>query len=112
MLKKENRIKTEFFKEKLKKSKRKFTKNFICTVYKDKSLGNSKYAVSVSKKVEKSAVKRHFLKRKVFKVIQQYYPQFLEGSYIYIQIKSDIRNIEILEIFKELKQVLSKKNTL
>lgn len=57
----------------------------------------SRFAVVVSKKVAKSAIKRHFIKRRLFKAIKGNFESFPVGDYIVFANKN-ILDMEYSEI--------------
>jgi ribonuclease P protein component len=62
----------------------------LCKVLKGENLG---VAVSVSKKVAKSAVKRHFIKRKILRVLRDNQATLKANQMVFI-LRKDISNVD------------------
>lgn len=78
-----------------------------------KSLQNklnfSRFGVILGLKIEKSAVKRHFLKRRVFSIISKMDKElFFSGDYVIIAL-AEIKKASSLELEQELRKLLLKK---
>lgn len=76
-----------------------------------KALNNDflRFAVVVPKKVSKSAIKRHFLKRKIFNIIKENKGLFPVADYIIFLNKEilDMTNDQIVENIKNMAQKLA-----
>lgn len=81
------------------------SENFILRASKNK-LKNPRFSVVVPKKVEKGAVKRHFLKRKVVSVLKT--KKIKNGLDFVLYLKKDLKNKDLSEINKELDILLKK----
>ena len=96
---------SKFYKKGLKRS----SQFFLISLYKEKENTKNNFAVIISKKTFKTAVLRHKNKRRIYNIIRQLYPQFLEYNYIFITIKSDISEIKDSELKNELSYLILKK---
>jgi len=68
---------------------------------------DKRFAVAVSKKVEKSAFKRHFIKRKVMEALREESVHYPDGDYIIFVTKEMAGST--LPIIKELVEDLGKR---
>ena len=103
------KISSEEFTEFYRKSKRKFSKNFIISTISGEINEKPKCAVVISKKIAKTAVLRHKNKRKIYKILSQLYPQFSDLKYIFISLQKNIENISDSELENEISELLLKK---
>ena len=72
-------------------------------IFADNKRGFTRVAVVVSKKVEKSAVKRNLIRRRVYEAIRinfEYLPK--NRDYIFVVFNSDVRKMK----FSELEKIL------
>ncbi|MCR4334387.1 MAG: ribonuclease P protein component [Patescibacteria group bacterium] len=60
-----------------------------------------KYAVVISKKIEKSAVKRNLLKRRIFSILRDNIPESFNGAIIVFP-KKDSNKLSFSDLKKEL----------
>lgn len=66
-----------------------------------------KYAVVISKKIEKSAVKRNLLKRRIFSILRQEMPKSFNGAVV-IFPKKNYKDLSFSDIKKEILSLLQK----
>jgi ribonuclease P protein component len=68
----------------------------------------SKFAIVISKKTSKLAVKRHFLKRRVINIIKELLKENkVNNNYYIISIKNDLSEIPITDLKDELGKILN-----
>lgn len=72
------------------------------------NLNHSRFGVIISKKIEKSAVKRHFLKRYIYRAIKKNMNQVSFCSDCVIIALSDLKKASSLEIDKDLQNIFYK----
>lgn len=88
MLPRNQKIPSSFFSKK-KKQKCIFKSELIsCYQSTSLSLDQARFAVIVSKKRIKKAVNRNKVKRCIYSLIQEYYPQFCQNSYFIFRFNS------------------------
>jgi len=104
MLPKIQRIGTDRFGE-IMKNGRTVRSSVLYTRFEPNTI--KRFAVSVPKKVEKSAVKRHFIKRRVMAAIREESVHFPSGDYI-IFVTSEMKG-STLPVLKELLEDLGKR---
>jgi ribonuclease P protein component len=106
MLKKNNRIKSPIiFQKILNQGKRKDSQYFkIIFCKNDKKI--SRFAVIVSTKVHRLAVKRNFLKRRIKNILRELVSFLPRGIDILIIVKKNCFNINFKETRKQLKEFL------
>jgi ribonuclease P protein component len=107
MINKDQRIKSEYFDEILKKGKRFFSESFTCSVLKNEETDNSKFAVVVSKKVSKLAVKRNILRRRMFALLSKQKESFPTPYFFVFFIKD--KTFKVNEGIKNEMKILIKK---
>ena len=109
MLDSKKKISAQEFDVFLKKGIKKTSKHFRISFIVSKNKDYTKYAVVISKKIAKSAVERNKNKRKIYKIISQIYPQFLDKKYVFIFIQKNILKINENELKEEISLLLKKK---
>lgn len=67
-----------------------------------KSEGKSRFSVTVSKKVSKSAVDRNKIRRRVYSLLRKHISNIKDGYRIVISVKSGTDKIDIKDLNKEL----------
>lgn len=65
-----------------------------------------RFSIVISKKTEKSAVKRHFLKRKIVQILKNI--EKVEKLDFVLHLKPEIKKLNNKEIKKELEKILNK----
>lgn len=73
-----------------------------------RSSGLSKFAFIVSKKIDKRAVKRNQVKRRLAAGVQAFLPKIKSGFKIIFLAKKNILNLTPAELTKEIKSALQK----
>ncbi len=66
-----------------------------------------KYAVVISKKIEKSAVKRNLLKRRIFSILREEMSKSFNGAVVVFS-KKNCRDLPFSSIKKEILSLLQK----
>jgi ribonuclease P protein component len=115
MLSKERRINKDLIKEVLDKGKRYNSPSFVMYVYespKEKSLANSKFAFSASKKVASLAVLRNRLRRVGYSAIEGNLNKIKEGSLMLFSYKKINGKPNFKKIEEELLGLLSEASML
>ena len=70
-------------------------------IHTDNSRGFTRFAVVVSKKVEKSAVKRNRIRRRVYEVLRRNFDLIpKKKDYIFVIFSSDVAKIDFNELEK------------
>ena len=77
-------------------------------VYLDNTRGFTRVAVVVSKKTEKSAVKRNKIRRRIYEAIRVNFDTFpKKRDYIFVVYNKDLQKIEFLELEKIICKLVS-----
>ena len=106
MFSKKNRINREKIGFILKKPDFSFnSENFILKSSKNK-LPHPRFTIVLSKKIEKSAVSRHFLKRKISKIIKEINLK-INLDFVFI-FKSNLKNKKESDLKNEIEKILNK----
>jgi ribonuclease P protein component len=101
MFKKSYRLNTSTFKEVFNFGKT--TKNqFFLIKIKENNLTHSRFSVVVSKKIEKKAVRRNYLKRKIYHALKEVFVEYPVADYIFI-LNSSIKDLQYKDLVKNLK---------
>ena len=103
MFKKQYRLNTSLFKEVFNFGKT-HKEEFFLIKQKKNDIKHSRFAVVVSKKIEKKAVKRNYLKRRVFAALKQVYKDFPKADYVFI-LNSGVKDIQYKELITVLKHI-------
>jgi ribonuclease P protein component len=107
MLKKNNRIKSPIiFQKALSQGKRKNDQYFKIIFCKNNE-NISRFAVIVSTKVHRLAVKRNFLKRRIKSILRELISVLPRGFDVLIIVKKNCLNIDFNEIKNQLKESLT-----
>jgi ribonuclease P protein component len=117
MIPSNRKVGTRLFKDIINKGKSFHSENFSMRVL-FFGIEKTKLSVVISKKVEKSAVKRNFMKRRFYAVIKEYLPEIKNGFAIgfFLKKKIDIvlmskLNDELGVVFKKAGIIVSAENT-
>jgi ribonuclease P protein component len=106
MLKKNNRIKSPIiFQKALSKGERKDSQYFKI-IFCQNSENITRFAVIVSTKVHRLAVKRNFLKRRVKHILRELITLLPQGFDVLIITKKNCLNINFNEMKNQLKKIL------
>jgi ribonuclease P protein component len=106
MLKKNNRIKSPIiFQKALSQGKRKDVQYFKIIFCKNNE-NISRFAVIVSKKVHRLAVKRNFLKRRIKNILRELVSVLPQGFDVLIIVKKNCLKIDFNETKNQLKELL------
>ncbi len=80
----------------------------ISLVYNDNSRGYQRFAVVVSKKVEKSAVKRNHIRRRVYEAIRAEYENApKKRDFIFVVYSKDIAMMDFAELQSVIRSLFS-----
>ncbi len=66
-----------------------------------KKEGNTRFTVCISKKIEKSAVKRNKIKRRIYSIISELYSKLKDNLNIFIQVKSGTDKVLFKDLFNQ-----------
>ena len=83
-----------------------FTMRFV------KTLSKSRFAVSVPKKVAKTAVERNKIRRRVYTVLNGLIPQLEHGNYVVLIMKSGSEKLSILDLERKMYETFVKSGLL
>ena len=106
MFSRKNRLKRQEIGDNLKNPDFSFKTNNFSLKGSKNNLDFNRFCVVVPKKQTKSAVKRHFIKRRIFNILKN--KNILEGVDLVFLVKNDIFYIEKEEINEELDILLKK----
>ncbi|HEY4503562.1 MAG TPA: ribonuclease P protein component [Candidatus Paceibacterota bacterium] len=102
MLPNQKRLTTTLFKDTIDGGMTYHSSLFILKLL--KTIGPSRFSVSVPKKVAKSAVERNKIRRRVYSAIRILYPKIKEGFYGVFISKDSIKKASFIEISSILEQ--------
>lgn len=94
------RINISLFKEIIEKGRFSYGKYFLFRYIKNNDI--PRFAVSVSKKVSKSAVDRNKIRRRIYNSIRKIINRTQEGYKIIIFVKNGIEKLSLEEVSKEI----------
>ena len=105
MLKHSQKINSQLFKEILVKGKNYHFKYFSVKLFKLPISSNSRFTCVIPKKVVKLAIKRNFLKRKIFNIIKNKYKDLPSSTAIIMFLKKGGEKLKFIELEEEINKV-------
>jgi len=105
MLPKNSRLPRELFPELLKTSKYVNSTAFSLRFSNVSSFSRPRVAVSVSKKISKSAVVRNRVRRRVYSILRSLILQISNGAYLFV-VKPGVEKLDIEKIKSEVMKLL------
>ena len=100
MFKRSQRINSERFREVM-KSPKVIRGDFVYIRFIENDLNASRFSVVVPKKVVKSAVSRHFIKRKIVNLLKKVSKEYPVNDYL-VFVSKDIKDVSIDDIKSDL----------
>ena len=85
----------------------------VSLVFAENTRGFMRFAVVVSKKVEKSAVKRNRIRRRVYEVIRKNFESIpRKTDYIFVVFSKDVEKMRVGELEKVLSKLVTESRTI
>lgn len=110
MLPKKNRLKLDRDFSKLFKTGHSNYGRFVGVKIKDNQLDYNRFSIIVSNKINKSAVKRNYIKRKVSTIIKELNKNCLNGFDCAIIVLLDVKKEDYKQVQKEIVEIFKKLN--
>ena len=86
--------------------------DFVARVFFDESLSPARFSVVVAKKLEKSAVQRNTLKRRVYSLLRPYLRLVRPGTVCALFIRKKINKKDLFSLMAEIDMFLKKSKLL
>jgi len=106
MLNKKNRLTKEEFDIVFKNGFSKNSEYFNIKILETKDI-NKKFAFVASKKIIKGAIKRHFLKRRIYSIIRNSLENIRDGVSIIFFLRKEGENINFQETEKDIQNIIN-----
>jgi ribonuclease P protein component len=110
MLPKKNRLKLNRDFSKVFKTGHSHYERFVGVKVKENKTDNNRFAIVVSNKINKSAVKRNYIKRKIKEIVEEINKNCIIPHDCVIIVLSDIKENEIKEVKSEINKIFKKLN--